>query len=94
MSGPRAFLQDNPTKMSVSLGGKFVNLTLLADYLHIDHGYLCRVIAGGRNPSADYIRKVATALHMSTDDLLQAIDDIKHNRDTHDISTIRKHFSI
>lgn len=94
MAGPRAFIQDNPTRMSVRLGGKYVNLTLLAEYLHIDHGYLCRVIAGGRNPSAEYIRKVAAALRMSVDDLLQAIDDIKHNRDSKDTKSLQHHFSV
>lgn len=66
-SGPTACLDEKPTSKSIRLGGRFINLSRLAEF-GFDHSYLSRILAGDRNPSMDYARRVAKCLGILTDD--------------------------
>lgn len=77
MVGPRACLEDNPTSQSVRLCGRWVNLSELARNEGLDHGYLSKIFAGERVASTTYNRRIARGLHMTMDDLLEALDDRK-----------------
>lgn len=81
INGPRAYIDESPTGQSVRLCGRYINLKRLADEEGLDHSYVCRIISGNRaNPSSAYLKKVADALRMSIDDLVEAIAERKAER--------------
>ena len=74
--GPKSCIEYHPDTRSVMLGGRYINITLLADVMKCDHGYLCRILRGERTPSIPFLRRMADALSMTgTDELLAAIDE-------------------
>jgi transcriptional regulator with XRE-family HTH domain len=75
MVGPRAFLEDKPTPQSIKLGGRYINMLKLSEATGFSHSYVSRILAGKRSPTIPYLRKVAEALYMTVDDLLECIED-------------------
>lgn len=71
--GPRAYLEARPTAQTVKLGGRYINIQLLAEENGLDHGYVSRIVNGKRTPSIDYLTRIAAALKMERDELLFAI---------------------
>lgn len=78
--GPRAYLEDRPTAQSIKLGGRFINAKNLAEGEGLCHSHVTRVLNGDRPCSVEYLQKLASALLMSVDDLLEAIHDRKTDR--------------
>lgn len=75
--GPRAYLEDHPTAYSVRLGGRYINLQRLANEENFNHSYLSRIVSGDRTPSLPYYQRLADALQMELQDLIDAIADRK-----------------
>lgn len=61
---PQTFIETKPTTQSCWFGGRYVNVTRLANYCRVDRSYLSRVLSGVRQPSVHYSRTVASALKM------------------------------
>lgn len=75
--GPKAYLEDHPTQQTIRLCGRYINIARLATDQNLDHSYVSRILAGERNPSLDYFRRIADALMMGTDELIEGIRDRK-----------------
>lgn len=69
MLGPKLCLEDDPDSRSVKLGGRYINVTLLANVMDSNHGYLCRILAGKRVPSVPFLEKMAAGLGMGIEEL-------------------------
>lgn len=72
--GPRAYLESRPSSQSIRLGGRYINLSRMAEDEGFDHSYLSRIMCGERTPSVPYLTRIAECLSMTRDDLLTAID--------------------
>lgn len=78
---PRAFLERKPTSQTVKFGGRYINITHLATFTHLDKGYVSRVLRGRRHPPITLIDGLpsgvcvvlATALHMTLDEFQGAV---------------------
>lgn len=70
-------IEVNPTSQSVNLGGVYINLSVLARTQNIDQSYLSRIMAGKRRPRIDHAQKIAGALGITIDRLLELLDDRK-----------------
>lgn len=70
---PHTFLQHRITSQSIRFGGRYINLTQLATFAHVDKGYVSRILRGIGSPSLDILVVLAGALHMTLDDFYRAI---------------------
>lgn len=61
-------------RLSVTIKGKLVNVSALADMLGIDQSYLSKILSGKLTPNKDTFRKIAIALDMSPGQLFDAIE--------------------
>lgn len=70
-------IETNPTSQSVRLGEVYINLSQLSRTQNIDQSYLSRIMAGKRRPRIDHAQKIAGALGITIDRLLELLDDRK-----------------
>lgn len=82
--GPKAFIVDEPDNRNIRFGGKFINISDLSRSLGIDITHTSRVLRGTREASVKVAISLASALGMSMDDFLSAIDDRKNEIDAED----------
>ena len=62
------------SRLSVSLGGRAINVSAMARILGVDQGSLSKFLSGNREPSLTYAKRVASVLDWTLDDLLSAIE--------------------
>ena len=73
---PLTPFEDQPTKSTISLGGRWLNLSAMARMQHMDRSYLSRILNGRRDPgqmSLKQAMKLAACLGWSVEDLIDAI---------------------
>lgn len=75
--GPRAYLEEQHTAQSIRLAGRYINLKHMAAEEGFDHSYLSRIMSGERTPSVAYYKRIADALLMPLDELMEAIAERK-----------------
>ena len=75
--GPKAFLVEKPNSISVAFGGKHVNITELSRSQGLSISHVSRALSGNRDPSMPVFVKLASALGMTLDDFVAAVDDRK-----------------
>lgn len=74
---PRKCLEPKPTRQTVYFGGAAINLSAIMRVTGLTHAYLSRLFSGRRrNPSAANVRKIATALGMSSDGFMTTLGTI------------------
>lgn len=71
--GPRAHLEGRVTSQSIRLGGRYINARALAEANDLCHSFVTRVLNGERPASVEYYQKIADALGMGLEELLEAI---------------------
>lgn len=74
---PTLCLHMRPNVNAIKFGGKYINLTLLADAGDFTHSHLSHIFNGQKNPSVAYARRIAEHLGMSLDGFFAALDDRK-----------------
>lgn len=79
-NSPTRYLSEKANHQTIKLAGRHINIARLAEGEDLDHSYCTRIINGSRTPSVDYLRKVAKGLGMSVDGLLEAINDLREER--------------
>lgn len=71
---PRHCIENHPTSQSIRFGGVYINLTAISRRdPALTHSYLSRVFNGGRRPSYRLAQRIAKALGMSTDDMMDTM---------------------
>lgn len=80
-NSPTKYLVERATHQTVTLAGRHINIAKLADGEGLDHSYCTRIINGSRVASVGYMRRVAKGLGMSLDGLLDAIQELKEERE-------------
>lgn len=74
--GPKAYIEDSPTLgRSVLFGGRYINVSHIAEAEHLDLSHLSRVISGRRDPSLPYLKRLAQILGMTPGDVITAIEE-------------------
>jgi transcriptional regulator with XRE-family HTH domain len=73
MRTPSACIQKKPAKNTVYLGGKPVNVTAIARAQNMDQSYLSRVLSGSRQPTILTAQKIAAALGVGLEELLDMV---------------------
>lgn len=69
--------------MSAVFAGKLINLTELSRSTGLSRPYLSRIVSGHREPSLVTARRIATAMGMTMEQFLLALD----SRTTTDVGT-------
>jgi len=64
-----------PFRHSVWLRGVCINLSAIARAANMDMSYVCRIFMHGVPPRVPILRKIAAALGMGLEDLLDAIEE-------------------
>lgn len=77
---PRRYLVTKRTKQSVCLAGVYINLAALARGEGLKRTHVWRTLTGERCCSTPYLRKIADALEMDLEPLLDAIDENRRLR--------------
>lgn len=67
-------VQVHGKRLSVVIAGRVVNISAVAKKLGMGQSNLSKFINGKRNVNVQYARRVASAIGISTDALLEAID--------------------
>lgn len=80
--GPKLCLEDEPDSRSIKLAGRYINVSLLASVMDANHGYLCRILAGKRTPSVEFLQRMASGLGMGVEELLSSIKERKERLKT------------
>ena len=71
---PSAFDNPHGRRLSVYLNGELINVSALGEVTSLDQSYLSKVLRGKVHPSGKNLRIIASALNMTVDDLLFAIE--------------------
>lgn len=79
--GPRRCLEANPTRKSIRLNGRFINISELARQGPFDHGFLSVILSGKRYPTIPYAERIAECLGMGLEELLIAIRERRAEMD-------------
>ena len=64
-------------RLSVRFNGNLINISALARSLRVSQSYLSKVLAGKIAPNLTNARKIASALDMSLDEFLDAVESRK-----------------
>lgn len=74
-ASPQSCLHLKPTARSTRFAGKYINLSDLARAANIHPSYASYLISGKRTPSTTILKRLSKVLNMTTDAILEAIDD-------------------
>lgn len=74
MRYPTGCLERNPDSATVKLAGKHINMAAIARSQDIDRSYLSRILSGKREPTIPVAKKIAAALGLGLEELLEAIE--------------------
>jgi|SRR5271157_2617282 len=74
MKQPSGCLVLNPNPQSVRFAGRYVNINAIARSQDLSQSYVSKLLSGKRSPSILVAKKVAAALGMGLEDLLDAIE--------------------
>lgn len=73
---PTGCIEEKPTRQSICLGGRWINLSALARSQGMDKSYLSRIFSGDRpSPTLDYLKKMAAGLGMGIEELANALEE-------------------
>lgn len=72
---PLSVWERTPTRQTVYVHGRALNLQGIARVTRTDHGYLSRIFRGKTRPSYATLQRIASALGWSTDHLVRGIAD-------------------
>lgn len=75
--GPKAYICEHPKHDTVRLMGRYIHIKKLAKREGLEHSYLSKILSGDRTPAITYLQRIARALDMTIDDLMEAISDRK-----------------
>ena len=70
----RSVFVGHPSRQSIQIGGKYVNLSAISRQQNIDHSYLSRIFSGERIPRITHARKIALAIGMGLEEFLDALE--------------------
>jgi transcriptional regulator with XRE-family HTH domain len=74
MMKPSGCLVYDPNPHSVRFAGKYINISAIARSQRLSQSYVSKLLSGKRSPSIRVAKKVAAALGMGLEDLLEAIE--------------------
>jgi transcriptional regulator with XRE-family HTH domain len=74
MSKPSDCLVLDPNPQSVRFAGRYVNISAIARSQGLSQSYVSKLLSGKQSPSILVAKKVAAALGMGLEDLLEAIE--------------------
>lgn len=69
---PSGCIETKPTRQSIFIGGRYINLNAIARAQGIDHSFLSRIFRGERNCSIEYAYKIASSIGMGLEEFLEA----------------------
>ena len=70
-------LGDTVSSQSISFGGKFINQSVLSRLTGISQSYISRMLSGERSPDLQRAVSLASAMDMSIEEFLDAIEKRK-----------------
>lgn len=92
MGQPTGCLQEKPTSTSVILGGKHINILAISRQTNIDQSYLCKILRGKKHPTMETGIKIASALGMTVEEFMMAIQDRIKQIEAEAIATTQKYY--
>ncbi len=92
-TGPKAFIVTEPNSISVEFGGTYVALSDLARSQGLSIPHVSRVLRGTREPSVNIMLKLSSALGMTLDDFVAAIQERKDHHNARDLAARKKYES-
>lgn len=88
---PQGTVLNHPAKNSVKLGDRYINISAIARQQGITYAFLSKFLAGKKTASIAYTRKVANAIGMTIDELLDCIDIRKKELADQDRAIIKQY---
>jgi plasmid maintenance system antidote protein VapI len=82
---------EKPTRQSISLGGKYINMSAISRLQDIDLSYLSKIINGQKPMSLNAARKIGAAIGMTIEELIDAIEERNRLRRERDHKIIKQY---
>ena len=92
MEKPKSCLQLKPTSTTPVLSGVAINVSAICRAQGLGQGYVSKILSGERRATIDYYIKIAAALGMSVNGLIEAIDERVQSARSKERAIIDQHY--